>query len=45
MFFTNILDPEVVDDQCEPYWSPFVFPKTWYEFALVVAVFVESFLE
>jgi hypothetical protein len=44
MFFTDILNPEVVDYQCEPYWSPFVFPKSWHELALVVAVIVESFV-
>ena len=45
VFAPDIFYPEIVDDQCEPYWPPFVFPKAGYKLALVVAVFVESFLK
>ena len=45
MFFANICNAEIIDDECELYWSPFVLPKAWDELALVVAAFIESFLE
>ncbi len=43
VFFTDIFHSEVVDDQSKLYWAPFVAPESWYESALVVASFVESF--
>jgi hypothetical protein len=45
MFFANIFNAEVIDDEYELHWPPFVFPKAGEEFALVVAAFVESLFE
>ena len=45
MFFADIFHPEVVDNQCELDWVPFVAPESWYQLALVIASFVESFFQ
>jgi hypothetical protein len=45
MFLANAFYSEVVDNQCELYWSCVVFPKAEYHFALLVTVFVQTFLE
>ena len=43
MLLANVLNPEVVDDEGERDWSPFVRPKSWGGLALGVPVFLESF--
>ncbi len=45
MFFANVFDVEVIDNQCELYGSCVVLPKARYQFALSVSVFVEAFFE
>ncbi len=45
MFFANIFDAEIIDDQCELYGSCVVLPKSRYQFALPVSVFVEVFFK
>ena len=45
MFFSNIFYSEVIDHECELYWSCLVTPESWDEFALMISVFVESFFE
>ena len=45
MFFANIFHAEIVDDEGELYWSPFVLPKAWHQLALVVTAFVEALLK
>ena len=45
VFFANIFDSEIVYYECELDRAGVVFPEAGDEFALVVAVFVESFLE
>ena len=43
MFFSHILYPKVIHYQCELHRPPFVFPKSWYQFALVISSLVEPF--
>jgi len=45
VFFANMFHSKVIDDQCELDWVPFVAPESWYELALVIAPFVESFFQ
>ncbi len=45
MFFANVFDAEIIDNQCELYWSCVVLPKSRYQFALLVSVFVETFFK
>ena len=45
MFFADILHAEIVDDEGELDWSPFVLPKAWHQLALVVTTFVEALLK
>ena len=45
VFFANMFHSKVVDDQCELDSVPFVAPESWYQLALVIATFVESFLQ
>jgi hypothetical protein len=45
VFLANVFCPKVVHDQCELYWPCVMFPKTGYQFALSVAVFVQMFFE
>ncbi len=45
MFFANVFDTKIVDNQCELYGSCVVLPKSRYQFALPVSVFVEVFFE
>ncbi len=40
VFLANIFHPKVVYDQCELYWPCVVLPKTGYQFALSVAMFI-----
>jgi len=45
MLFADIFYTEIIDYQCELYGTCLVFPEAGYDFALVVTVFVESFLQ
>ena len=45
VFFADIFHPDVVDDQCELDWVQFVAPESWYQLALVIASFFESFFQ
>ncbi len=43
IFFADVFDVEVIDNQCELYGSCVVLPKARYQFALLISVFVEAF--
>jgi hypothetical protein len=43
VFFSNVLDSEVVDYQCEVDWSPLVLPETGCYFTLRVSSFIQPF--
>ncbi len=45
MFFANVFDAKIVDNQCELYGSCVVLSKSRYQFALPVSMFVEVFFE
>jgi hypothetical protein len=45
MFLANVFHPKVARDQCILYWLCVMFPKTGYQFALSVAMFVQTFFE
>ncbi len=45
IFFANVFHSEVIDNQCELYWSCVVFLKARYQLALLVSMFVEMFFE
>ncbi len=45
MFFANVFDAKIVDNQCELYGSCVMLPKSRYQLALPVSVFVEAFFE
>jgi hypothetical protein len=45
MFFADVFDAKIIDNQCELYGSCVVLPKSSYQFALSVTVFVEAFFE
>ncbi len=45
MFFTDVCHAEVINNQCELYWSCVMLPKARYQLALLVSVFVEMFFE
>ncbi len=45
VFFANVFDAEIIDKQCELYGSCVVLPKSRYQLALPVSVFVEEFFE
>jgi hypothetical protein len=45
MFFANVFDAKVIENQCELYGSCVVLPKARYQFALSVSVLVEAFFE
>jgi hypothetical protein len=45
MFFAKVFDAEIIDNQWELYGSCVVLPKSWYQFALLVSVFVEAFFK
>ncbi len=45
MLFANVFHAKIIDNQCELYWSCDLFPKAGYQIALLVSVFVETFLE
>ncbi len=45
MFFADVFHAEVINNQCELYWSCVVFPKARYQLALLVSLFVETFFK
>ncbi len=45
MFFANVFDAKIIDNQCELYGSCVMLPKSRYQFALSVSIFVEAFFE
>ena len=45
VFLANVFHPKVINNQCELYRPCVMFPKTRYQFALSVAVFVQTFFE
>jgi hypothetical protein len=45
MFFANVFDAKIINNQCELYGSCVVLPKSRYQFALPVSVFVEAFFK
>ena len=45
MFFADVFDAEVINNQCELYGPCVVLPKARYQFAWSVFVFVEAFFE
>ncbi len=45
MFFANIFDAKIINNQRELYGSCAVLPKSRYQFALLVSMFVEAFFE
>jgi hypothetical protein len=45
VFFSDVFDAKVVYNECECYWSCCVLPKSRYQFALKVSLFVEAFFE
>ncbi len=45
IFFVDLFDAEIIDNQCELYVSCVVLPKFRYQFALWVSVFVEAFFK
>ena len=45
MLFANVFDAVIVNTEEEANRTPFVSPKARSELALLVAVFVEAFLE
>jgi hypothetical protein len=45
MFFADVFDAKIIKNQCELYGSCIVHPKSRYQFALSVSVFVEGFFQ
>ena len=45
VFLANVFHPKVVHNQCELYRPCVVLPKARYQFALSVAMFVQTFFE
>jgi hypothetical protein len=45
MFIANVFDAKTINNQFERYGSCVVLPKSRYQFALLVSVFVEAFFE
>ena len=45
VFLANVFHPKVINDQCELYRPCVMFPKAGYQFALSVAVFVQTLFE
>jgi hypothetical protein len=45
MFFANVFDAKIINNQCELYGSCVLLKKARYQFALLVSVFVEVFFE
>ncbi len=45
MFFADVFDTKIIDNQCELYGSCVVLPKSRYQFALLVSMLFEAFFE
>ncbi len=45
MFFADLFDTKIINNQCELYGSCVVLPKSRYQFALPVSMFVEVFFK
>ncbi len=45
MFFADVFDAKIIDNQCELYGSCVMLPKSRYQFSLPVSMFVEAFFE
>jgi hypothetical protein len=45
MFFADVFDAKIINKQCELYGSCVVLPKSGYQFALSVSMFVETFFK
>jgi hypothetical protein len=45
MFFADVFDAKIIGSKCELYGSYVVLPKSRYQFALPVSVFVKAFFE
>jgi hypothetical protein len=45
MFFANVYDAKIINNQCELYGSCIVLPKSRYQFVLLLSVFVEACFE
>jgi hypothetical protein len=45
MFFTDVFDAKIINNQCELYGSCVVLPKSRYQFAFPVSVLVKAFFE
>ena len=45
MFFANVLDAKIINYERELHGVPIMFPEAWNQFALLVAMIVESFFE
>ena len=45
VFFANVLDSKIIDDQSKLHWAPFVRSQARDELALVVAMLVQPFFE
>ena len=41
MFTSNIVHTKIVDNEGDPYWSPFLHPQAWDQFTLLITMFVE----
>ncbi len=44
MFFVDVFDAEIINNQCELYGSCVVLPKSRCQFALLVSMFLRCFL-
>ena len=45
MFFADVFDAKVIDNESEAYWSGNVFPEAWGVDDFVVAVLCKALLE
>jgi hypothetical protein len=45
MFFADVFDAKIIDNQCELYGFCAMLTKSRYQYALSVSVFVEAFFE
>ena len=45
VFLANLFHPKVINNQCELYRPCVMFPKARYQFALSVAMFVQTLFE
>ncbi len=45
MFFADVFDAKIIDNQCELYGSCVMLPISRYQFALSVSMLIEAFFE